>query len=137
MRGLLFDNQGTTGFISQFRAIWQSVLGIGAIQDTRLPSKESRVGVPCSLGKRWVLLTSSPWINPGDSNSHLLAFLLRLRLACTIVSVGALTFSSTGVTFPEPQGRRGVFHTPSYYSHILTQLVKNGKGAADIPLARS
>jgi hypothetical protein len=46
----------------------------------------------------------SPWLKPGASSSRGEAFLLRRKLACTVPLVVALTFSSIGVTFPEPQG---------------------------------
>jgi transposase len=46
----------------------------------------------------------SPWLKPGASSSRGEAFLLRRKLACTVPVVVALTFSSIGVTFPEPQG---------------------------------
>src|SRR6266849_7654093 len=55
------------------------------------------------------MLTSSPWVNPGDSHPHEWAFLLRWLVvshipACTCASA----FASTGLSFPEPQGTYSV-----------------------------
>jgi hypothetical protein len=46
----------------------------------------------------------SPWFSPGDFDPHESVSLLHLRLACTVPSAGALTFSSTGVPFRKPCG---------------------------------
>ena len=62
----------------------------------------------CSLVRIWEL-TSSPWVNPGDSHPREWAFLLRWLVvshmpACTCASA----FASTGLSFPEPQGTYSV-----------------------------
>jgi len=50
-------------------------------------------------------LTSSPWVNPGDSDSHEAALLLHwLTVSRMLLQPYARALASTVLTFPEPQG---------------------------------